>query len=257
MMMGMMPASGPARLPAGFDEQRPGSPTASDQGSPRDTEKTLEEETAEAEAEWKGIAAAFDSFENAVGPDYAPLPPDSVPPITTPFGPALQFRTHTIAVIWAFYYTGRILLARVNPSMPPAAMIAVGIAARETVAPAQSIGKICAGLYYPQQHSLASGNLNPVLGSALIESTLPLFFAAVQYTDNIQRAWTISKLRDIAHYTGWQSSAAIAAGCETAWERQYKAGRGPVYRRTMDTKNKDDVRPPLPPSVQYPFHLLS
>jgi hypothetical protein len=67
-----------------------------------------------------------------------------------------------------------------------------------------------------------------------------LFFAGVQYLDPAQRGWTITKLRDIARLTGWQSSVAIAAGCEIAWEQAGKAGRGPPYQRTINPRTKDE-----------------
>jgi Fungal specific transcription factor domain len=200
----------------------------------------LEAETAAALAEHAAISHAFDVFAQSLPEEYGPLPPDAAPPISTPFGPALQYRTYTIACIWAFYYSGRILLHRLHPSMPPAAMVSAQVAAAQTAPYAQKIGKICAGIYYPQQYSLQSGALNPSLGGALAESHFSLFFAAIQFQDQVQRAWTISKLKEIARLSGWQTAAAVAAGCEFAWKATGEVGRGPPYKPTMDWKSKDE-----------------
>ena len=244
-MYGMMPPpTGPIKMHSafnmmaanlsdtGFQEQSPTTPTM--------TPQDLETETRAALAEHASIAKAFDLFAESLGPEYSCLPADAAPPISTPFGPALQYRTHPIACIWAFYYVGRILIHRMHPHMPPAAMLSAGVTAHLTATYAQTVGKICAGLYCPQQYSLQTGNLNPNLGGALMESTFPLFFAAVQFQDAGQRGWTISKLRDIARLTGWQTSAAVAAGCEICWERMGQAGKGPTYTPTMDRSNKDE-----------------
>lgn len=201
--------------------------------------QTLEDDTAAALKEHSEIIKSFDLFFNSLGEDYQPLAADACPPISTPFGPALQYRTYSMSCVWAFYYVGRILIHRFQPHMPPAAMVAAGVTAHLTSEYAQNVGRICAGLYYPQQHSLQTGNLNPSLGAALIESTFCLLFAGVNYRDAGQRGWTISKLRDISAKTGWQTSAAIAAACEVSWERMGEAGKGPPYKTTMDRNNTD------------------
>lgn len=217
-----------------------GYPVPSSSTQPTGPAKDLEIELQAAITEHAAIASAFDLFASSMTPEFQPLASDAAPPIGTPFGPALQYRTHHIACIWTLYNAGRILLHRMHPHMPPAAMIAASVAARQTMTYAQTIGKICAGLYYPQRDSLRTGRLNPALGAALMESTFPLFFGAVQFMDPAQRGWTISKLRDIARLTGWQTSAAIAAGCEITWEKLGKAAKGPPYRPTMDRENRDE-----------------
>ena len=232
-MYGMIPPTGPVRIPTGFIQ------------GPRDhilptnllnEEIELEAATLEAEAEWNDLRNALDIFEECLGPDYQPLSPEHMQPLSTPFGPALYYRTYPISCIWNLFYMGRIIAARVQPSMPPAMMAAAGIAAPRTAEWATLIGRICAGL----QPMSSSEPLNPSRGAALIESTLGLFFAAVQFRDAAQRGWTITKLREIARLTGWQSSAAIAAGCETSWVKAWEAGRGPPYARTMEPTARDD-----------------
>jgi hypothetical protein len=242
-MYGMVPSSGPTPLPPGFaDPAYPSCRLASD--DEEDFQGTPE---TEAEAEWESIQAALDVFANMIGSDFSPLPPDSATPISTPFGPAMQYRTHTIAVMWAFYYSGRIMLHRMHPSMPPAAMVAAGVAASTTAQYAQIIGKIAAGIYYPQRYNLEAGSLNPNLGAALTEVTVPLFFAGVQYTDPAQRGWTIAKLREISRLTGWQSASAIATGCETAWYHAAELGRGPPYEYTKRSAAGEGVSSKLVP----------
>ena len=196
----------------------------------------LEDATSQAEHEWQEIQDALNLLEKSFGPAYAPLPDYLTTPIQTPFGPALQFRTWSIADIWVMYYTGRIVAARTHPSMPPAAMMAAGVAARQTAHWANEIGRICCGLQIPP----ADQPLNPAVGAALMESTLGMFFAGVQLTDPLQRSTIITRLVTIADMTGLQSSALIAAGCELCWSKMGEAGRGPPYQSTMDRRAKDD-----------------
>ncbi|KAE8161656.1 hypothetical protein BDV40DRAFT_179994 [Aspergillus tamarii] len=228
-MYGMVPASGPKRLPLAFAEA---TAQAGSVGQGDDDSETLS--YSEAEQEWESILAAFETFAHALGPYFRPLPSDSAPPISTVFGPALQYRTHTIAVIWGYYYIGRILLHRMHPCMPPAMMVAAGVAAPTTAEFSQIIGKIAAGIYYPQLFNLEAGSLSPTLGSCLIEITVPIFFAAVQFTDSAQREWTVTKLRTVSRLTGWKASDAIVHGCESAWRVAAKQGRGPPYHQQAE-----------------------
>lgn len=185
----------------------------------------------DAEREWESIVAAFDTFAHGLGRDFLPLPPGSTPPISTPFGPALQYRTNTIATIWGFYYAGRIMLQRFHPSMPPAMMVATGVAAPATAEFGQTLGRIAGGVYYPQRYNFQAGNLNPNLGSCLVELTVPLYFAAVQYTDSAQRRWIVTNMGEVSRLTGWESANVMIRGCESAWIVAAKQGRGPPYER--------------------------
>jgi hypothetical protein len=234
-MYGMVPPHGPTRLPSGFVDDR-----GKKQVSPEEDDEDNFTYT-EAEQEWEEIMVSMNTYAQALGRDFQPLPADVTTAISTPFGPALQYRTHTIAVIWGFYYAGRILLNRLHPSMPPAMMMSAGVAASTTAEYAQIIGRITAGIYYPQRYNLKAGSLSPTLGSSLTEITMPMFFAGVQYVDPTQRGWTIAKLRDISRLTGWKSSDAIASGCEKAWIVAAKNGRGPPYERSFEPDRERHV----------------
>lgn len=230
-MYGMVPPRGPVRLPLAF-VNNPRQLNPSDQDDDDAEYITYKD----AEIEWESLLVAFDTFAHALGRDFMPLPLDTTPPIFTPFGLALQYRTLTIGVLWGFYYTGRILLLRLHPSMPPAMMVAAGVAASATAEIAQIIGKIAAGIYYPQLLNIEADSLSPTLGSCLIEMTVPIFFAAVQYMDPAQREWTITSLRNVSRLTGWKSSDAIASGCERSWVVAEKQGRGPLYQPTGERR---------------------
>jgi Fungal specific transcription factor domain len=202
------------------------------------TRPDLKHETDQAVAEHTAIAKAFDVFAKSLGPDFEPLVNDGSFPQTSPFGPPLRYQSPAIAAIWLHYYVGRILLHRLHPHMPPAAMVAASVTAHLTREHAQNVGKAAAGLY-----AMSLGGpgdpLDPTYAGALIESTFPLLFAAVQFQDASQRGWTISKLHDIARMTGWQTSGAVAGACEIAWERMGQAGKGPPYTRSLDRGNRD------------------
>ena len=198
------------------------------------THEELERETEKALAEHTSISEAFDLFAQSLGHDFNPIS-DERPLQSSPFGPSLRYRSPAISCIWAHYNVGRMLLHRLHPHMPPAAMVAAGVTAHLTKEYAQNVGKICAGLCA----SVTGEQLDPDLAGALIETTFTLLFAGVQYQDASQRGWTIAKLHEIARMTGWQTSASIAAACETAWEKMGQAGRGPPYTRSLDRNNED------------------
>ncbi|KAI9865197.1 MAG: hypothetical protein M1813_002517 [Trichoglossum hirsutum] len=229
-MHGMVPPTPAAKMPEGFINE-PVSPASSE-----DDGLELEAATIEAEKEWEDIRQALWIFEESLGPDYKYLSSEYQQPLATPFGPARYYRTYSIACIWAYYYTALILHHRTHPSMPPAAMMAAGVAAQQTTEYANEIGRICAGLI-PTNHS---GQVSPALGGVIAECVIPLFFAGIQYRDAGQRVYTVSKLREVARMTGWQSATAVAAGCESSWVRQGQLGKGPPYLRTRDLWAKDE-----------------
>ncbi|KAI1618731.1 fungal-specific transcription factor domain-containing protein [Exophiala viscosa] len=198
---------------------------------------SLEDETSRAMAEHANITRAFDLFAKSLGFEFEPVSYTD-PAESSPFRPVPIYRNAGIACIWAFYNVGRILLHRLHPDMPPAAMVAAGITARFTQEYAQTIGKICAGLYATQQYS-QSGALDPTFAGALMESSFSLLFAGVQYQSAEERAWTVANLQDIAQRCGWKTAASIAAACERAWERMGELGRGPPYERTIDVNSQD------------------
>ena len=232
-MYGMMPDPGPVRVPSGFDQAQHDriytAPVPSE-------DKSLDLATHEADNEWAAISQAFEVFLSSLGPAYAPLEPEHMTPMATPFGLATYYRSYAIACILTMYYCGRIICMRVKPNMPPAAMAAAGIAAQSTAHFANNIGRIVAGIQ-PIDSSLP---INPHHGAALMDVCMSLFHAGVQYTHPGQRGWTITKLRDTARLTGWQTSTLIASGCERAWVRAAQMGRGPPYVAVMDHTAKDD-----------------
>src|SRR4051794_28615305 len=100
-MYGMAPTGGPVPAPTAFTTMGE-SPLYSGFVDDDDEDTTLEE----AEAEWERILAAYEYYESQLGEGFAPLPPDTTTPVNSPFGYAIQFRSHVIAVLWGYYYTG-------------------------------------------------------------------------------------------------------------------------------------------------------
>lgn len=245
-MYGMVPPRKPVQLPLAFQNSAPHPKSSPSQDHEDDEDTTY----GDAEDEWERIMAAFDAFAYTLGQDFMPLS-DMTPPTFTPFGRGLQYRTQPIAVLWGFYYTGRILLLRLHPSMPPAMMVAAGVAAPATAAYAQTIGKIAANVYDPQLLTIGADSLSPTQGCYMTEMTVPVFFSAVQYTDPGQREWTVVNLRNVSRLTGWKSSDAIASGCERSWIVAGKQGRGPPYQPTSEARRQPttDLSP-----QQGPYH---
>ena len=232
-MYGMAPPAPPRSMPPAFTQ----APRDKLYFSAAPIESTdLDKATREAEHEWEEIQSALEAFEQSLPLEFQPLTPDIAPPKSTPFGDTIEYRAISISCIWAMYYMGRIIAARTHPSMPPAAMVAAGVAAHKTAHWAATIGRIGAGI----QPLCSKQSLNPSLGAALMESTLPMFFSAVQYQDLLQRQFIVSILRNVSEITGWETSTVIASACEQAWSRMHKAGVGPPYHQRIDLNTKDD-----------------
>ncbi|KAL4964105.1 putative C6 finger domain protein [Aspergillus stella-maris] len=226
---GMIPSSGPKQLPAAFADTRDAANAFSQ------IEEEINASFEEAESEWESIIAAFDLFAQSLGPDFSPLAEDATMPVYSPFGLAIQYHTLNMASLMAFYYTARILLFRLHPSMPPWMQVATGYAANLTGELAQKIGRIAAGIHGAQISGSGLNGFSPTVGSCLIEVTVPIFFAAPQYMDPEQRAWIITALNNIARLTGWQTASTIARGCERTWITAAEQGRGPPYERREGT----------------------
>ncbi|KAL1836406.1 hypothetical protein VTJ49DRAFT_5172 [Mycothermus thermophilus] len=218
---GLMPTSGRVSVPRGFSPPRESSPS---NDSVEDMD--FDASTARALREWEEIRQAFEVFRARLGPDFEPMGPDYAPREMTPFGPALMYRTYSIAGVWMNYYMGLIVLYRSHPSMPPLAVAAAGMSAHQTGKWANEIARIAAGLHEDTTHVSAVSTL---VGAAFIESSFPLFVAGVQFQDIDQRHWMVLRLRDVARLTGWQSALQIVDGCETAWTKAAEMGRGPPY----------------------------
>lgn len=190
-------------------------------------------------AEYGRIRAALNEFAHALSAEaFQPLTDDLQPPITTPFGPARFYRSYDIGCLWAVYNMSVIIAIRSHPYMHPAAHAAAALAAQETAPYANEIGRIAAGI----APGPANQPLNPTLGSALCDSCMPSFFAAVQYQRPDERHETVMRIYGIALRTGWGSAELIANGCETSWVKAAEAGRGPPYTRVVRPKNSDDPR---------------
>lgn len=190
--VGMMPNTYEAKLPMGFTSFGEHSPQSA-RSDEMDVE-ALAALTIEAEEEWQEIRSAFVVLEDNFGRDFQALGPEFSAPIQTPFGTALNYRTYSIAGIWLNYYMGLIACHRAHPSMPPAAMMAAGIAARQTAQYANEVGRIAAGIV-PDINS-DTIQVNPGVGSALMEASLPLFFAAVQVSSVVGNCTCASILTD-------------------------------------------------------------
>ncbi|KAK3684490.1 hypothetical protein LTR37_020238 [Vermiconidia calcicola] len=209
-------------------------PDAPSPGNPVD----LHVATQSALEEYGRIRAALHTFVNSLGEGFKPLTSDYQPPLETPFGPALFYRSYTIGCLWATYHMAMIIAIRSHPHMPPAAHAAAAIAAHETQFFANQIGRITAGIV-----SAPPGvPLNPTLGAALCESCMASFFAAIQYQNADQRHHAVTRMYAIAKRTGWASLELMAMGCETSWIKGAAAGRGPPYTRVVRREESDDPR---------------
>lgn len=168
----MIPTNGEFRAPMGFSPPQQNSPQP-DPTEGMDAEASFKY----AMNEWEGLCHAFATFEHHLGPEFQPLSSEYTDRRDSPFGPALQYRTYSVAGIWMNYYMGLIHLHRSHPKMPPSAMPSVGMAASQTAAFANRVGRVAVGI------ADDFGNVqevSTVLAAALIESAFCTFVAAVQ-----------------------------------------------------------------------------
>ncbi|KAK7956859.1 C6 finger domain-containing protein [Apiospora aurea] len=229
---GMVPSSGRVPMPMGFSPQ-------SDAASPKSDvleDSDLDELTIAAHREWAFIKHAFEVIQEKFGPEFAQVPPGATPPVPTPFGLAAQYSTYGVAGIWLNYYMGLISLHRAHPEMPPVAMMAAGMSAHQTMGYAIEVGRIVAGLDESTENKPA---VSTVVGAAFIESSFPMFVAAIQLQSEDQRHWVVRRMHDIARLTGWQSARQIASGAESAWTKAAQMGQGPPYNPPADLDRSD------------------
>lgn len=62
-----------------------------------------------------------------------------------------------------------------------------------------------------------------------------------QYQNPAQRTWIISRLRDIARLTGWQSALSVVHGCEATWVKVAALGRGPPYTQSTEDQAAPNI----------------
>lgn len=232
---GMAPSRPPAPLTTSYrNPNEDSTPSSPDTPHPDYTDLAAAYEGAI--AEWSAISAAHAAVAQILtsADSFSPLPDDLCPPVPggnnnsdeTPFGPALVYRSYDISIIWTLLHTAQIILLRAHPAMPPAMHMAAGVCAQATQPYAMLIGRITGGLQIP-----LGDDLSPFLGAVLVESTMSLFFAGIQFQDPKQRDWLITRLIEIDRRSGWASAGIIARGCETAWEKAAGMRRGPPYAR--------------------------
>lgn len=178
MFPGLFPGRGSIQHPRGLSPQREHSESSFAAAAEQFLEDAdLETSTQNAMEEWSAILAAFNLFKDSLGADFQPMGPDVHPQRDSPFGPAWTYRTLPIAGVWMNFYMGLVILHRAHPSMPPFAMVAAHMCARETQPYANEIGKIVAGV---SDDWGAETMVSTLVGAAYIECCFPLFVGAVQ-----------------------------------------------------------------------------
>lgn len=251
MFAGMFPGRGNIQHPRGLSPQCEAVNSFAAAAEQFLEDADLETSTQMATEEWTSILTAFNLFKDSLGDDFQPMVSDLHPTRDSPFGPVWTYRTLPIAGIWMNFYMGLVILHRAHPTMPPFAMVAAHMCARETQPFANEIGKIVAGV---SDGWGAEPKVSTSVSAAYIECCFPLFVGAVQvslkypthssiqrktiqakfrrcaqFKDKLQRHWAIRRLHDITRLTGWKTGTQIANGCEGAWRKAAAMGHGPPY----------------------------
>jgi len=230
---GMAPSFGTASMPAPYQGDHRSSQSSSASG---EAIEDLDQALNVATKEWDDIWSALHTFHSMLGSRFQPLSAEHQQPLATPFGPALFYRSYDVSGLWAIYNMTMMVAVRSKPSMPPHAHAAAGVAAGDTRLYALEVGRIAAGLLPPMEGE----PISPLLGAAFCEVCVPLFFAGVQYREPAQREWVVNRLTEIEQRCGYVNAGTIASGCQTAWDKAYRAGRGPPYVKQYRAMEQDE-----------------
>lgn len=205
---GMLPTLGKVKPPMGFTPPRDPSPQ-SDILEDTDPEASFQS----ALQEWEAIRLAFDAFETQLGPEFQPLRPEYSDRRDSPFGMTLQYRTFSVAGLWMNFYMGMIHLHRAHPTMPPAAMQAAGVSARQTAGFANQVGRVAAGL---SDDCSQVTEISTLVSAAFIESCFCLFVAGVQVFDHPRLCLIVDWLMVIFSIKMMLSATGSFAECTTS-----------------------------------------
>lgn len=91
----------------------------------------------------------------------------------------------------------RILLRRVHQDIPAITLVVVTSAGSQTKDDALRVERIIAGII-PTDIRI----VHPAIQGVLVESTMPLFIAGMQYENSAQRSWTVKAFEMIERCTG-------------------------------------------------------
>lgn len=236
---GMAPDNGHrGSMPSSYNptHSQPTQQTPTPGSSPPEYSKDLPAMTELALQDWQNIKDTAEFFASQLGPYFQPLGPEYQPPMPSPFGPVIFYRSWDISCLWAIYNMCMLVLMRAHPHMPPAAHMAAGVAAYQTREYVLRIGQISAGIPMPPPDE----PLNPNLAASLCDLAVPLFFSGISYQAADQRAWVVKLLYDIDSRAGWATAGIIAEGCQTSWVKAAEAGKGPPYERIQRTNFGDN-----------------
>ncbi|KAF2790459.1 hypothetical protein K505DRAFT_364699 [Melanomma pulvis-pyrius CBS 109.77] len=200
---------------------------------PRATAKDVQHHRAV--EDWSQIHSQLVGFINLLGPSFQPLGHASKSGPLSTFGPSLTYGTHASANLWVQIHMAHLVLQRSHPDLPNRTD-AIMLSTSETRNHASLIGKIVAGLI-PQEDTRP---VSPVLQGILVEITMPLFIAAMQYQDHAARAWALEAFGTIGNCTGWKFAKEASSAVQHLWERASDMGRGPPW--TKDECLRSELR---------------
>lgn len=219
---GISSAGASAPMPSAYQPSTPlGEFNVANEGDITDLNAT----TKQALDDWTSIKTALNTYASMLGENFQPLSDEYNQPLSTPFGKALFYRTSEIGCLWAIYNMTLIIAHRSHPHMPPQVDDATINAGVETRQYSYDIARIAAGMVLPSYNQ----TMNPIQGAAFCEICLPLYFAAVQFQNAMQREWLISRLEETEKRYGYAMAATISQGCQAAWQKAYKSGKGHPY----------------------------
>lgn len=201
------------------------------------TEQTILE-TEEARRSWNAIRSELQQFEIDFSEHLRPLSLRGRP-IITPFGPSDNYASSLDHFFVILLNMSWLILKRNNPDVPAHGFKTLRYTAQEGV---PNMLKILRALPPTVPGSFGHiGNENMHPGQAirlLVDSCVPIFFAAIQVREYVQQDWIFNWLIECHKYTGWKTIDKILAGIKKAWIFQ-KASIEEISKTPYTSSNSD------------------
>lgn len=171
----------------------------------------------EARRSWNGIRLELQQFENDYSEYLRPLPLRG-PPIITPFGPSNNYASSIDHFFVILLNMSWLILKRNNPDVPGHGFQTLRYTAKDGVPNMLEILRALPPTVPGFFGHIGNESLHPgQTVRLLVDTCVPIFFAAVQIREDIQQTWILNWLIQCHKYTGWNTINNIIAGIKKAW----------------------------------------
>lgn len=203
----------------------PGSPAPPipSQNAPSPVSPDEEHDLDTARVEWESIRGSLLDYQTQFAAFLTPLPPQG-PPIMSPFGPHYTYASSYDHFLVCFLNMSWLILIRNNPDVPAQGYQTLRFTAQEGVPYMLNILRSLPPTVPYNIGHIGEENLNDgQVVRLVIDSCVPIFFAAVQVREPHQQDWIMNWIDACHKYTGWSTCERIQLGIKKAWTFQKAA----------------------------------